>query len=89
MFFSCISICSFVLLSLQSGLINGRGRYYDPETGRHNQAPLETYHVTKGQKYRFRVIAAGSLYPFRMSVDNHNLTLIASDGYDFEPVVAG
>lgn len=47
-------------------------------------APLTWFNVTKGQSYRFRVIGVGSLYPLRISVDNHMLRMIASDGYDFQ-----
>lgn len=78
----------FSLFKVQSGLINGRGRYYDPDTGVHNQAPLTVFHVIEGKKYRFRVIGTGALYPFRISVDNHVMTVIASDGYDLDPVEA-
>ncbi|XP_060566453.1 uncharacterized protein LOC132725369 [Ruditapes philippinarum] len=78
----------FSFFKVQSGLINGKGRYYNPETGKHNQAPLTVFSVTQGKKYRFRVIGVGSLYPFRISVDNHVMTVIASDGYDLEPVEA-
>ena len=78
----------FTLFRLQSVLINGKGRYYDPDTGIRNETPLTVYRVTPGQKYRFRVIGTGTLHPFRVSIDNHKLTIIASDGYDLEPVVA-
>ncbi|KAL4234706.1 hypothetical protein ACF0H5_006348 [Mactra antiquata] len=78
----------FSMFDIKSGLINGRGRYYDPVTGQGNKAPLTVYHVTKSKKYRFRVIGVGGLYPFRISVDGHKLKLIASDGYDLEPVEA-
>ena len=47
-------------------------------------APLTWFNVTKGSAYRFRVIGAGSLYPLRISVDNHVLRMISSDGYDFQ-----
>ena len=47
-------------------------------------APLTWFNVTKGTSYRFRVIGVGSIYPMRISVDNHVLRVIASDGYDFE-----
>lgn len=77
----------FSLFRVQSGLINGRGRYRDPVKG-NNFAPLTVFNVTRGKRYRFRVIGPGSLYPFRVSVDGHMLTVIASDGYDLEPVVA-
>lgn len=76
---------SFSNFFMQSGLINGRGRYYSPDTGKHNEAPLEVFTVTPNEQYRFRVIGSGALYPFRVSVDNHEMTIIASDGYDLEP----
>lgn len=49
------------------------------------EAPLTQYNVTRGETYRFRVIQAGALYPLRVSVDNHNITVVASDGYDIKP----
>lgn len=50
--------------------------------------PLEVFEVNQGQNYRFRTINAGFLNcPVEISVDNHNLTVIASDGWYFEPVV--
>lgn len=52
------------------------------ELGKITEAPLTVYNVTKGETYRFRVIQAGTIYPLRVSVDNHNITVIASDGYD-------
>ncbi|KAK3102541.1 hypothetical protein FSP39_012062 [Pinctada imbricata] len=77
----------FSLFDVQSGLINGKGRYKSPVTNQYNSAPIEVYNVTQGRQYRFRVIGVGSLYPFRMSVDNHMLTIIASDGFDVKPMV--
>ncbi|XP_064606091.1 uncharacterized protein LOC135470972 [Liolophura sinensis] len=77
---------SFSLFRFHSGLLNGRGRYYDPSTGQHNGAPLSSFTVAPGHQYRVRVIAAGELYPFRISVDNHLITVVASDGYDLEPM---
>ncbi|XP_033744816.1 laccase-3-like isoform X2 [Pecten maximus] len=79
----------FSRFKLTSALINGRGRYYyDMESDKHNNAPLEVFSVTHMKQYRFRVINVGGLYPFRVSVDDHNITLIASDGYDFVPEAA-
>ncbi|XP_060076442.1 uncharacterized protein LOC132556068 [Ylistrum balloti] len=76
----------FSRFKLTSALINGRGRYYtDMEADVHNNAPLEVFPVTHMNQYRFRVINVGGLYPFRVSVDNHYITLLASDGYDFQP----
>ncbi len=36
---------------------------------------------------RFRVIGVGAIYPLRVSVDQHNITLIASDGFDIVPKI--
>ncbi|XP_060075388.1 uncharacterized protein LOC132555065 [Ylistrum balloti] len=77
---------SFSMFHIHSGLINGRGRYYDDLTGNHNGAPLSSFNVTYGAMYRFRMIATGALYPWRVSIDNHMLIVIASDGMDIEPV---
>ncbi|OWF48227.1 laccase-1-like [Mizuhopecten yessoensis] len=74
---------------LTSALINGKGRYYPNLTkDDHNFAPLTMYNVQFGNTYRFRVVNAGALYPMRIAIDNHSLTLTASDGFDFKPVVA-
>ena len=75
----------FSMFKFHSGLINGKGRVHSPFN---NMAPLTIYRVRRGRKYRFRVIGVGSLYPFRVSVDDHPLTIIASDGYDLEPLTA-
>ncbi|XP_057293172.1 LOW QUALITY PROTEIN: uncharacterized protein LOC130621837 [Hydractinia symbiolongicarpus] len=70
-----------------SGLIEGKGRYMDPKTGKTIEAPLTKYKVKQGQSYRFRVIHTGTIYPLRISVDQHDLTVMASDGYDLKPRV--
>ena len=48
------------------------------------EVPLTWYNVTKGETVRFRVIGVGSIYPLRISVDQHNLTVISSDSFDIE-----
>ena len=73
----------YSMFKFQSGLINGKGRFYHP-SGKHNGAPLEVFKVQKGQMYRFRVISAGNLYPFRISIDEHSLTVVASDGFELQ-----
>lgn len=51
------------------------------------QTPLEIFRITAGAGYRFRHINAGFLNcPVEISIDGHNLTVIASDGWYFEPV---
>jgi FtsP/CotA-like multicopper oxidase with cupredoxin domain len=48
--------------------------------------PYETFNVVKGYRYRFRHINAGFLNcPIELSIDNHTITAIATDGTDIEP----
>lgn len=47
--------------------------------------PYETFNVLQGNRYRFRHINAGFLNcPIQISIDNHTLNVIASDGNDIE-----
>uniref|UniRef100_A0A182N4J6 Multicopper oxidase n=1 Tax=Anopheles dirus TaxID=7168 RepID=A0A182N4J6_9DIPT len=49
--------------------------------------PLAVFHVDKGRRYRFRLINAEFLNcPVELSVENHNLTVIASDGFGIQPL---
>ena len=41
--------------------------------------------MKKGNTYRFRVIQAGMMYPLKVSVDGHNLKVVATDGFDITP----
>ncbi|CAI9735094.1 laccase-2-like [Octopus vulgaris] len=66
-----------------SGLVNGRGRYYD-KRGHHNGAPLSRFNVQQDRMYRFRVISAASELPFEFSIDSHPLQIVASDGADLK-----
>ena len=36
--------------------------------------------------YRFRMIGAQSLFAYRVSISDHKLTIIATDGYPVQPV---
>lgn len=48
--------------------------------------PYEVFSVVKGQRYRFRHINAGFLNcPIELSIDNHTILAIASDGNSLEP----
>lgn len=77
----------FSLWYAQSALINGKGRYYyDPNSGAHNEAPLEIFEVEQNRFYRFRLINAAAMYPYRISIDNHPLTVVASDGFYIKPL---
>ncbi|XP_055852973.1 uncharacterized protein LOC129916824 [Episyrphus balteatus] len=52
-----------------------------------DQIPLEVFTVAEGFKYRFRSINAEFLNcPVALSVDNHTLSVINSDGYDVEAI---
>ncbi|XP_019857313.1 PREDICTED: laccase-2-like, partial [Amphimedon queenslandica] len=70
-------------VSYWSGLINGRGRHNDVN---YINSSLSEFKVTAGQTYRFRLIGAQSLYAYRFSIEDHNLTVIATDGQFIEPV---
>lgn len=49
--------------------------------------PLHVFRVQKGKRYRFRLINAEFLNcPMELSIDNHTMTMIASDGSEFVPV---
>lgn len=76
----------FMIYNTHSGLINGRGRFWSNSTS-HNEAPLDIFNVDAGKKYLFRVIGTGTLFPWRISVDGHNITIVESDGFKIEPVV--
>lgn len=69
-----------------SGLVNGRGRFYDND-GHHNDAPLSIFTVQQGKRYKLRLMNPSDIYPFRVSVDDHPLLVVSSDGEDLEPVL--
>ena len=68
-----------------SGIINDKGRHYD-EQGRHNGADLNVFNVTHGNRYRFRLIGAQALYAYKFSIQDHVLTVIATDGNHIESI---
>ena len=52
------------------------------------KTPRATFRVKSGFRYRFRLINAGVLYcPIQFSIDEHNMTIIATDGKPVESVV--
>ncbi|TRY73881.1 hypothetical protein TCAL_12804 [Tigriopus californicus] len=70
-------------------LINGKGRFqkYINNNREEVATPNEVFHVVEGQRYRFRVINPGfTLCPIQVSVDDHELVMIASDGADTQPL---
>ncbi|CAL1546441.1 unnamed protein product [Lymnaea stagnalis] len=73
-----------------SVLINGKGFFkglYNPKTGLNITTPREVFRVTPGKRYRFRVASNGILNcPLMISVDNHSLEIIATDGQPVQPL---
>jgi FtsP/CotA-like multicopper oxidase with cupredoxin domain len=64
----------------QSGLVNGKGRAACME------GPLATVEIGDGETVRLRLINGSSTYTFRFQVDDHPLTVVASDGSPMSPV---
>ncbi|XP_071958372.1 uncharacterized protein [Antedon mediterranea] len=63
----------------KSALINGKGRI-------ENNAPWTTYTILQDEKMKFHVINTGGEYAFRLSIDCHNLKVVATDGFDIKPI---
>ncbi|KAK5650033.1 hypothetical protein RI129_001062 [Pyrocoelia pectoralis] len=72
-------------------LVNGLGRFkeFNNSTNDTIYTPTARFIVERGYRYRFRVINSGFLNcPIELSVDNHTLTVISSDGSNFSPIKA-
>jgi FtsP/CotA-like multicopper oxidase with cupredoxin domain len=66
---------------LYTTVVNGRG------IGQGGEAfPLQVYPATPGARLRMRVVHAGAEYPYYVSVDAHRLFVVASDGYEMNPI---
>ena len=72
------------IIPYYSGLINGKGRYRDVP---YSKSRLSTFRVNYGQSYRFRLVGAQMLYAYKVSVDQHKLTVISTDGFFIQPVI--
>ncbi|KAK3597474.1 hypothetical protein CHS0354_041893 [Potamilus streckersoni] len=74
----------------ESMLINGRGMFQNfsnNSTQSVANTPVAVFKVHQGRRYRFRSISNGILNcPIQVSIDNHNLTMIASDGNPFKKI---
>ena len=67
-------------------LINGRGQFKMFGSG-NVTTPVAQFRVRPGRRYRFRVASPGfTLCPIVMSVDEHSLLMVASDGTPFRPI---
>ncbi|KAL1506103.1 hypothetical protein ABEB36_005531 [Hypothenemus hampei] len=71
-------------------LVNGMGKSAIVENNKTlYEMPLARFSVEQGYRYRFRVINAGFLNcPIEMSVDNHTIKVISTDGNDVSPIEA-
>ncbi|QRV94974.1 Multicopper oxidase [Ceratobasidium sp. AG-Ba] len=65
-----------------SALINGKGRYVNGTA-----VPRAVINVTKGKRYRLRVINASAIGSFTFSIEGHPLTVIVTDGVAHQPLV--
>ena len=73
-----------------SGIINDKGRHFNnlakPNIANPGCSNLNCFYVIQGNIYRFRIIGAQALYPFRFSIQNHTFTVVATDGAHTEPI---
>ncbi|KAL3276760.1 hypothetical protein HHI36_012127 [Cryptolaemus montrouzieri] len=72
-------------------LVNGLGKFSVANITDNSTSlmPTARFIVKKGKRYRFRIINAGFLNcPIELSIDNHTVNVISSDGYDFKNVTA-
>ncbi|XP_038052309.1 laccase-like [Patiria miniata] len=83
----------YAKLSSESLLINGRGSSLGFPVEASNDTvyvPRHVFHVQQGQRYRFRTVSNIVMECLlEVSVDGHNLTIIASDGAPVEPLEVG
>ena len=70
-----------------SGIINDKGRHYD-ELGQTNirHDNLNYFNVIHGNCYRFRLIGSQALYGFKVSIQDHKMTVVHTDGLPITPI---
>ncbi|KAH9027586.1 laccase [Lactarius hengduanensis] len=69
--------------AFNSTLINGKGRY----VGGPQNVPLAVVSVTKGTRYRFRLISMSCDPSFVFSIDGHQFTVIEVEGTNVQPLL--
>ncbi|XP_012286272.1 laccase-4 isoform X2 [Orussus abietinus] len=72
-------------------LVNGLGRFkpIQSENGTLVDMPVAVVSVKQNFRYRLRIINAEFLNcPIEVSIDNHTIYVVSSDGNDFEPIEA-
>ncbi|KAN0136672.1 laccase [Lactarius tabidus] len=68
--------------TFNSTLINGKGNY----PGSPSQVELATVNVSKGMRYRFRLVAISCSAGFLFSIDGHTMTVIEVEGNNVQPL---
>ena len=66
-----------------SGLINSHGRH--PQIT-YAKSKLSIFTIGPSERYRFRVIGSQNGFAFRISIDEHRLTVMSTDGALLKPV---
>ncbi|KAJ7641894.1 laccase 1 [Roridomyces roridus] len=69
------------MTSANSTLINGLGRYQGGPV-----SPLSVIKVTKGLRYRFRIVNMACDPNYIFSIDGHQMTVIEADGVNHKPI---
>ena len=71
-----------------SGMINGKGRHtaYTDEPVAYANTQLSIFEVEEGNLYRFRAVGVQGLFAYRVSIDDHELILVAADGDMTQPI---
>jgi len=67
-------------------LVNGKGRYHSDLHATIQPWQVFTVHPDKCSSYRFRLVSSVNLHcPIQVSIEDHNMTVIATDGEYIEP----
>ncbi|XP_052105492.1 uncharacterized protein LOC127738326 [Mytilus californianus] len=70
---------------IQTPVINAKGRRYEEDGSTYYPyIPLEVFVVKQGGRYRFRIISLAAMNAYRVSIDNHELKVVAVDGTEVE-----
>ena len=68
-------------LKFYSILINGKGRFNETDL-----LPLQHFFVSNGEVRLFRMVSMAAEFAFEVSIDQHKLTLVATDGHPIQPL---
>lgn len=85
---------SMMMIKPDSFIINGKGWYDLPDkldklnafANRAKRLPLEKFSVQPNKRYLFRVIGSNMGFPIVVSVNDHKINLVATDGNPIVPI---